>query len=209
MRFQNVLENARLTIQLLIVGLFFSFIINLSLIVVLHTEQNEIEVHMPPQIPVDGLTIKAGDYPLVTIYSFAYYIWQGINYWPNNGSLDYKQTIEQFSPFLTPRFKSFLSRDYIERNGQGEIQDRLRSLQGINGSSFDIHDVEAIGHDTWIVHLHLRLAEHMNTNGDQVKDTAIDYVLRVVRYPVNAKENPWGLALDGFDEDPRRVKTYT
>lgn len=209
MRFQNVLENARLAIQVLILGLIFSFIINLLLMLGWHNAQSKIEVHLPPQIPIDGLTIKQGDYPPVSIYSFAYYIWQSINYWPNNGSQDYKQAIEQYSPYLTPKFKSFLTRDYNQRFNQGEIQDRERTLQGVNGSAFNIDDVEAIGHDTWLVHLHLRLTEHMNINGSQVKDTAIDYVLRIVRYPVNAKANPWGLALDGFEEAPKRDQTFT
>lgn len=204
MRFQNVLENARLTIQVLILGLSFSFILNLLLLLGWHSAQERIEVHLPPQIPTDGLTLKQGEYPPASIYSFAYYICQGIDYWPANGSQDYKQTIEQFSPFLTPRFKSFLIRDYNERYNQGEFQDRIRTLQGLNGSALNTVDIEAIGHDTWLVHLHLRLTEHMNINGDQVKDTAIDYVLRVVRYPINAETNPWGLALDGFEESPKR-----
>lgn len=208
MRFQNVLENARLTIQVLILGLVFSFILNLILVFGWHSAQEKIEVHLPPQIPLDGLTIKQGDYPAASIYSFAYYIWQGINYWPNNGTQDYKQTIEQFAPYLTAGFKNFLTRDYNERFNQGEIQERLRTLQGLNGSAFNTSDVETIGHDTWLVHLHLRLTEHMNINGSQVKDTVIDYILRVVRYPVNAKANPWGLALDGFEETPVRIQTH-
>lgn len=204
-RFQNVLENARLTIQVLAVSLTLSFIINLLLIGGWHSAQQKIEVHLPPQIPTDGLTLKANVYPPATIYSFAYYIWQGINYWPNNGTQDYKQNIQQFSPFLTPKFKSFLIHDYNERFNQGELQARLRTLQGMNGSAFSLQDVESRGHDTWLVHLHLRLTEHMNMNGNQVKDTAIDYLLRVVRYSTNANANPWGLALDGFEESPKRL----
>jgi hypothetical protein len=39
-----------------------------------------------------------------------------------------------------------------------------------------------------------------------VKQTAIRYPLRVVRYPVDAEANPWGLALDGFAGDgPTRI----
>jgi integrating conjugative element protein (TIGR03746 family) len=209
MRFQNALENARLAIQLLILALGLLFISNIFLIIGWHGAQEKIEVHLPPQIPVDGLTLQAGQYPAASIYSFAYYIWQGINYWPNNGSSDYQKNIQQFTPLLTPAFKSFLVRDYNTRFNQGEIQDRLRTLQGVNGSALSVRDVEPLGHDTWLVHLPLRLTEHMNINGNQVKDTAIDYVLRVVRYPIDAKNNPWGLALDGFAQDPQRLQTYT
>ncbi len=208
MRFQNVLENARLTIQVLVLCLSLLFILNLLLIIGWHGAQEKIEVHLPPQIPTDGITLQANSYPPATIYSFAFYIWQSINNWPNNGEQDYKQAIQQFSSFITPSFKSFLIRDYNARFNQGEIQDRMRTLQGVDGSAFTIKDVEALGHDTWLVHLHLRLTEHMNINGNQVKDTAIDYVLRVVRYQIDAKANPWGLALDGFAQDPQRLQTY-
>ena len=209
MRFQNALENARLAIQLLLLALGLLFISNVFLIMGWHSAQEKIEVHLPPQIPIDGLTLQANSYPSASIYSFAFYIWQSINNWPTDGAKDYKQTIQQFSPFLTPSFKSFLIRDYNNRFNEGEIQDRQRTLQGIDGSAFSISDVENIGHDTWLVHLHLRLTEHMNINGNQVKDTAIDYVLRVVRYQTDAKSNPWGLALDGFAQDPQRLQTYT
>lgn len=209
MRFQNVLENARLAIQILILIVGLLFISNIFLITGWFHAQEKIEVHLPPQIPVDGLTLQAGQYPPANVYSFAYYIWQSINHWPNNGEQDYKQAIQTYSPFLTPNFKAYLIRDYNNRFNQGEIQDRLRSLQGMNGTAFNVTDVENIGHDTWLVHLHMRLTENMNINGNQVKDTAIDYVIRVVKYSIDAKSNPWGLALDGFAADPERVGTYT
>lgn len=208
MRFQNVLENARLTIQVLVLGLVLLFILNVFLIFGWHGAQKRIEVHLPPQIPADGLTLSANQYPPATIYSFAFYVWQSLNNWPNNGTADYKNAIQQFAPFLTPSFKSELIRDYNNRYNQGEIQDRQRSLQGANGSAFTPVDIEAVGNDTWLVHLHLRLTEHMDINGNQVKDVTIDYVLRVVRYQVDAKANPWGLALDGFAEDPKRNSSY-
>lgn len=209
MRFQNALENARLAIQVLMLALGLLFISNVFLIIGWHSAQQKIEVHLPPQIPIDGLTLQANSYPPASIYSFAFYIWQSVNNWPNDGAKDYKQTIQQFAPFLTPNFKAFLIRDYNNRFNEGELQDRQRTLQGVDGSAFSISDVENIGHDTWLVHLHLRLTEHMNINGNQVKDTAIDYILRVVRYQIDAKSNPWGLALDGFAQDPQRTQTYT
>jgi integrating conjugative element protein (TIGR03746 family) len=208
MRFQNALENARLTIQALVLSLAMSFVLNIFLIFGWHAALKNIEVHLPPEIPVSGLNIKANAYPPAFIYSFAYYIWQSINNWPNNGVQDYQKTIASSSPFLTPRFKQFLIRDYNRRINEGEIQDRIRTLQGVNGSAFSVKDVENLGHGNWLVHLHFRLSEHMNINGNQVKDVEIDYVLRVVRYQIDAKSNPWGLALDGFSQDPMRVKTY-
>jgi integrating conjugative element protein (TIGR03746 family) len=208
MRFQHALANAWLSIKILWVALGCLLIINLALIISWHQAQKSIRVYIPPQIPSSGITQNASSIPLSSIYSFAFYIWQGVNYWPENGLADYKKAIEQFAPFLTPKFKQVLLQDYRDRQTHGELQDRLRHLQGASGSSFDVREVETVGHDTWLVHLQMRLSEHMNMNGNAVKDVVLNYTLRVVRYDANPKVNPWGLALDGFVENPERVHTY-
>lgn len=208
MRFQHALANAWLSIHILWVALGCLLVLNLALMIGWHHAQKSIHVYIPPQIPVSGITQNANHIPVSSIYSFAFYIWQGINYWPDNGVTDYKKNIEQFSPFLTPKFKQALLRDVQDRQTHGELQDRLRHLQGVNGSTFEAKDIESLGHDTWMVHLQMRLSEQMNMNGNAVKDVILHYALRVVRYDVNAKQNPWGLALDGFVENPERIHTY-
>ncbi len=208
MRFQNALENARLALQILATAFLVSIIINILLIIGWHGAQSKVNVYIPPQIPQTGITLRAGEYPNTTIYSFTYYIWQSINHWPTNGVDDYKQTIQQFSAYLTPRFKNFLIHDYNERFNQGELQERIRTLSGLNGAVFQNADVQAVGDGVWIVHLKMRLSEHMNMNSNEVKDVAIEYTLRIVRYDVDAKANPWGLALDGFIANPQRIQTY-
>jgi len=209
LKFQNALENARLALKILILALISSFILNILLILGWCHSVSEINVHFPPQIPEAGITLKAGVYPNAIVYSFSYYIWQSINHWPSNGTEDYKQAIQKFTPFLTPRFKSFLLRDYQQRLDQGELQERIRTLAGLNGTVFDINDVKQVSPEVWTVHLKMRLSEHMNINSDSVKDVDIEYVLRIVRYDIDAKANPWGLAIDGFEENPTRLQTYT
>src|SRR4051794_40944280 len=93
MRFQNALENARLALQILTVALGLFFISNLFLIISLHNAQTKMEIHLPPQIPVDGMTLRVGEIPASTVFSFAYYIWQSLNSWPTNGMQDYKANI--------------------------------------------------------------------------------------------------------------------
>lgn len=208
MRFQHALANAWLSIKLLSFACAALFFITISLILGWHNAQKRITVYIPPQIPQSGVTQTAAAIPASFVYSFAFYIWQGLNYWPENGLSDYPKAIEAFGPFLTPKFKQVLNKDYQERQQHSELQDRLRHLQGVNGTSFAINDIEALGNDTWLVHLNVRLTEQMNMNGNAVKDVVLHYTLKVVRYDVNAKANPWGLALDGFIENPERVQTY-
>lgn len=208
MRFQNALDNARLTIFTLLGALTLSFVVNLFLGFGLMTSPDKVRVYLPPQIPQNGLTTKTNEIPAATIYAFAYYVWQNLNYWPGNGMDDYKANISKLSPFLTPRFIAFLRNDYDHRQNGGELHLRISAMQGLYGSAFQASDVTYLGHDTWQVKLTMRLTERMNMNDQTVKDTEIQYVLRVVRYPINANVNPWGLALDGFAQDPERVNTH-
>lgn len=206
MKFQDALEQARWHIKTLYGVLILFFVVIIFLMTCWFASDTNRSVYIPPEIPIDGLTQKAGAVPVSTVYSFAYYIWQGLNNWPSNGAEDYQTAIHQFSPFLTQRFKASLIQDYNNRLNSGEIQDRVRVMQGF-GSSFDPKDVQMLGHGIWIVHLTLHLTESMNMNGNTVKDIDVNYALRVVSYPINAKTNPWGLALDGFAESPVRLKT--
>jgi hypothetical protein len=93
-RFQNALENARLAIQILLASLALLFYIILLLIWGWHSAQQSIRINIPPQIPVNGITLSADTVPAATVYSFAYYVWQGINHWSTDGAQDYKKGIE-------------------------------------------------------------------------------------------------------------------
>jgi integrating conjugative element protein (TIGR03746 family) len=169
--------------------------------------QSKITVDIPPQIPQSGLTITQGVVPKSTVYTFAYYIWQSINHWSNDGMQNYKGQIKHFSPFLTPDFKLKLIQDYNNLLNEGELQDRIRFMQGNSGSEYNPQAVRYLGHNTWIVHLNMRLTEMMNSNAKVVKDVQMYYTLKIVRFDTDAKNNPWGLALSGFAKSPARHKT--
>lgn len=206
-RFLNALEQAKWHIVSLYGVILLLVFVCLCLILGWHVTQTHLRINIPPQIPDDGITLNVQEVPKATIYSFAFYIWQSINYWPNNGFSDYKKSITDFSAYVTPEFLIFLKNDYSHRLSNGEIQARLRTMQGINGTSYNADNVKYIGHNTWLVHLPMRLTERMDNTGNPVKDAQIDYSLRVVRYNVNSDKNKWGLALDGFFADPKRIKT--
>jgi len=67
--------------------------------------------------------------------------------------------------------------------------------------------VRYLGHGTWLIHLQMHLIERLHSNTKVVKDILMDYTLKVMRYNVDAKQNPWGLALAGFAKSPKRLKT--
>jgi integrating conjugative element protein (TIGR03746 family) len=207
MKFLNALEQARWHIRTLWFVIAMAFLVNALAVFGWMHSQTKIKINVPPRIPESGLTITQGQVPKTTVYSFAYYVWQSINHWSINGMLNYKQQITQFSSFLTPSFKLKLVQNYNNLLNQGELQDRIRTMQGMSGSEYVPQDVKYVGHGTWIVHLKMRLTEMMSSNAKVVKDVQMYYTLKVVRYNVDAKQNPWGLAIAGFAANPARLKT--
>lgn len=207
MKFLSALEQANWHIRTLWFVILIFFGINVVLLLGWIRSQSNITVHVPPYIPESGLTMTQDEMPNTTVYSFAYYIWQSLNHWSNDGLQDYKQQITGFSPFLTPDFKLRLIEDYNNLLNQGELQDRIRLMQGNSGSEYNPEDVRYEGHDTWLVRLNMRLTEMMGTNAKVVKDIDMVYTLKIVRFDIDNKENPWGLAVAGFAEQPERIKT--
>jgi len=206
-RFLNALEQAHWHIRTLWRVIIVALVINIVVIVGWIHSPTRLKIMVPPHIPQSGLTLTVGDIPKTTVYSFAYYIWQRLNHWASNGLLDYQQQITTLSPFLTPTFKAALVQNYNHLLNEGELQDRIRFMQGLTSDHYSPIAVKSMGHNTWWVHLTMRLTEMMNANAKVVKDVVLSYTLKVVRYDVDAHSNPWGLALAGFVKSPMRIKT--
>ena len=207
MPYLDAIAQARCHIRSLWIALACMMLINAILLVSWHRSIQQMTVYIPPSIPHNGLTVKQGQIAKSTVFSFAYYLWQRVNYWQKNGRDDYKKSIETLTPFLTPRFKLQLIQHYNRLLVNGELQERIRLMQGINDGAYNPHAVTYLGHGTWSVHLIMRLTEMMNMNAKVVKDAEMNYVLRIVKAPIDAKHNPWGLAIDGYLKTPYRLKT--
>lgn len=163
-----------------------------------------IEVHVPPDLST-GVTMRLGEVPKPNVYSFAFYIWQQINRWPEDGFKDYPTRLYQFAPYLTPTFLSALERDMKRRGLQGELSGRVRALLETPGQFYSESRVREVANGVWEVTLDTTLTE--TVHGMPVKKARIVWPLRVVRYDVDPERNPWGMALDGFfGEGPRKVE---
>ncbi len=160
-------------------------------------------VHIPPDLR-SGATLAVGEVSPPNIYAFAFYIFQQLNRWPEDGATDYGRAIFRVSPYLTPRYRADLIAELEQKGRQGELAYRVRGVQEIPGHGYEERRVDVLNEDAWIVWLDLDLLE--SVKGMTVKRTAIRYPLRIVRYAVDLEANPWGLALDGFGaEGPRRL----
>lgn len=162
---------------------------------------SRLRIYIPPDIS-NGAILKAGEIPDPWIYSFAYEIWQELNYWSHDGSQDYSKNLRVFSAYITPEFQTQLKQDYSDLLAAGQIQ-RQRFIQGI---AYEASSVKKINHHTWKVDLKVRLMEYKN--GQLVKDTEILYPLRIIRHEVSNSLNPYGLAIAGFVTPPKRLKNH-
>ena len=160
-------------------------------------------MHIPPDLR-SGATLAVDEVSPPNVYAFAFYIFQQLNRWPEDGATDYGRAIFRVSPYLTPRYRADLIAELEQKGRQGELAYRVRGVQEIPGHGYEERRVDLLNEDAWIVWLDLDLLE--SVKGMTVKRTAIRYPLRVVRYAVDLETNPWGLALDGFGaEGPRRL----
>ncbi len=165
---------------------------------------SRLRIYIPPDIS-NGATIKIGEIPSSLIYSFAYQIWQEVNYWPKSGTTDYPNNIHTWWSYLTPSFQAYLLRDDQTLQAKGQVQ-RQRFLQGVTGAAFNSANVKKLSDNSWEVDLKMRLMEYKNNQ--VVKDVEILYPIEVTRMDISQANNPYGLALAGFVSSPQRLKTY-
>ena len=168
------------------------------------TSPSRLTLYLPPDIH-NGATLKADSIPDPLIYSFAYEVWQELNYWSNEAGEDYQKNIRTYWSYLTPKFKAELLEDYADLKTSGKVQ-RIRYLQGLSGAAYESGNVKKLGNDTWEVDLKMRLTEFKNNQ--IVKDIEIIYPLKITRINASPQNNPYGLALAGFVAEPQRQKTY-
>jgi integrating conjugative element protein (TIGR03746 family) len=215
-RFKQALGNAKLAILSLGFALVLSFSINVFLGLALFNVPKEITVNVPPVVPTTGLKLKANTISPARIYSFAYYIWQSLQTWPDNGLSDYANNLKNFSPYLTVAFQNVLKEEGKKMNDQGFLFKHQQMTFGVNGSAFNPKDVKYIGNDTWLVHLTMRtinaVAPPEAGKGFSESHVAMDaetsFIFKVVRYDYAPDKNQWGLAIAGYAVPPKVEKIH-
>ena len=168
-----------------------------------YTAPDRIQLAYPPDLRSGG-TFGLHEVPPGWVYAFAYYVLQQVNYWQEDGSKDYAANLYRYSAYMTPVLRETLRKDLEERGRQGELLWRTRTVAEVPGHGYAEKRVDVLGNDAWVVWLDLDIRE--SVRGMPVKNAAVRYPVRVVRYAVNPEQNPFGLALDGYAGDgPRRL----
>ena len=202
-RYRTEIDNVRAHVRSLWTVIGLQFVVILVLWFGWSQAPKQLTVHVPPDLR-SGATLSVNEAPAANVYAFAFYIFQQLNRWPEDGAKDYGKAIFRISPYVTPRYQSELLADLELKGRQGELAYRVRGVQEITGHGYEERRVDVLAPGVWVVWLDLNLVE--SVKGMTVKQTAIRYPLRVISLAVDPEANPWGLALDGFaSEGPRRL----
>ena len=202
-RYRYEIDNVRAHLRSLWTIISVQLVVILALWFGWSQSPRHLTVHVPPDLR-SGATQAIDEVPPANVYAFAFYIFQQLNHWSEDGAQDYGKAIFRISPYVTPRYRAELIADMELKGKQGELAYRVRGVQEVPGHGYEERRVDVLATGVWVVWLDIDLFE--SVKGMTVKKTSIRYPLRVVRHSVNPEANPWGLALDGFAATgPRRL----
>lgn len=202
-RYRYEIDNVRSHLRSLWCVIGFQALVILALWFGWSQSPKNLRVHVPPDLR-SGAVLAAEEVPPANVYAFAFYIFQQLNRWPENGARDYGKAIFRLAPYLTPRYRNDLIVDMELKAKRGELTYRIRGMHEVTGHGFEERRVDVLASNVWVVWLDFDLLE--SVKGMTVKQTTIRYPLRIVRYAIDPESNPWGLALDGYEGDgPRRL----
>lgn len=185
----------RIAIAVLVVSLFYT-------ISGWKSAPEHIKIDIPPDLR-SGSTRGIKERHPFNVYAFGYYIFQQMNNWPVEGTEDYKKQIHRLSCYITPRFKGELERDYDQRLRRHELT-RTRALQELPDQPYTNKRVYTESGDSWVAFYDVNIKETFRS--EIVKDIFVRYPIRIVRWDVDPECNLWGLALDGFYDNPKRLE---
>jgi integrating conjugative element protein (TIGR03746 family) len=201
-RFRRIVDDQSAHIATLRVLLGALFGLNLMLAFGWYSAPSALIVHQPPDLR-SGSMRKATEIPPQSVYAFAFYVFQQLNRWTVDGETDYWNRIHSLQAYLTPEFFEFLKADFETKQAQRELQGRQRAVHEVPGRVYESRRVRIESPDSWVVHLDLQIVE--TYRGETIKNTAVRYPLRIVRYDIDPEQNPFGLALAGFETPPERL----
>jgi integrating conjugative element protein (TIGR03746 family) len=202
-RYRHAIDNVRAHLRSLWAVILIQLVIIAGLWYGWRQAPERLTLHIPPDLRT-GVVLAVDEVPPPNVYIFAFYVFQQLNRWPENGATDAGRAIFRVSPYLTPHYRSELLATLERKGRRGELAYRVRGLQEIPGHGYAERRVQVSSKQVWIVWLDVELLE--SVKGMTVKRTVIRYPLRVVRFAVDLEANPWGLALDGYGaEGPRRL----
>ena len=136
-----------------------------------HQAPKRLTVHVPPDLSA-GATLSVHEVGKASVFAFAFYVFQQLNRWPEDGADDYPEAIFKLSPYLTESYRTELLESLELKGQRGELAHRTRSVQSLTRGDEE-QAVNVLDRRTWQVTLNLQLTETVRgmthqRNGDSV-----------------------------------------
>ena len=165
-----------------------------------HTSPKSLRIFVPPNLS-KGVFLQADEVPDTTVAAFTYQIFTASQTWLKSGDTEAVKNITAYRAYFTARFFQMLIQETAQRAKNGAL-DRQRMLSSVPGSSPTVtYEGKGVWHVNWQLHLVETVA------GQVVKDVIMDYPFVVVQFKTSIQVNPWGLAIEGYYQQPVRLST--
>ena len=190
--------------RLLLACVVTSILIIFGLIIALATSPKRYEFWLTPNMAANGGLIKAGEIPNQYIQGFVANLLPTINTWSKSGKKEFENNLAGFHYYFTPRHRALMEKTLTAyQEAQLFNRTQVASLYRF----MEPNDVQAIGTNTWEVHVVLRITQRLSDDSPMViADKVVDYHLRVVKINLSRLQNPFQLALDGYTQPEQLVK---
>jgi hypothetical protein len=184
--------------RLLLAGIFMEVVIVIGLIITLSTMPKRYEFWLTPSMAANGGLLKEGDVPSEYIQGFVATLLPSLNTWSKSGSHEFSNNLNAYRYYFTPRHQQLMEKTLLAYK-DAQLFHRMQVASVYQFMS--ANDVKPIGHNTWDVHMVLRITQRLNDASRMViADKVVDYHLRVVKVTLSRLQNPFQLALDGYTQ---------
>lgn len=184
--------------RLLLAFVFVLILIVFGLIITLAKIPNRFEFWLTPSMSSNGGLIKENAIPKEYVQGFVATLLPTLNTWSQSGKKEFATNLSGFHYYLTPRHQELMDKTLIAyKDAQLFNRIQVASLYRF----MENEDVKVIAHNTWEVHLVLRITQRLKDDSPMViADKVVDYHVRVVKVNLSRLQNPFQLALDGYTQ---------
>lgn len=190
--------------RLLLAVIVSQMVILIGLIITLSTMPNRYEFWLTPSMAANGGLLKEGDVPNEYVQGFVATLLPSLNTWSKSGSREFSKNLNAYRYYFTPRHQQLMEKT-LSAYKDTQLFNRMQVASLYQFMSAG--DVQPIGHNTWEVHVLMRITQRLKDASQMViADKVVDYHLRVVKVTMSRLQNPFQLALDGYTEPEQLVQ---
>ncbi len=194
----NQLNRVLLAVILTMVVIVFGLIFTLS------TMPSRYEFWLTPSMAANGGLLKEGDVPNEYVQGFVATLLPSLNTWSKSGSREFSKNLTAYRYYFTPRHQQLMEKT-LAAYKDTQLFNRMQIASLYQFMSAD--DIKPAGHNAWDVHVVMRITQRLKDESKMViADKVVDYHVRVVKVTISRLQNPFQLALDGYNSPEQLVQ---